>query len=646
MDGASGYAGKILRVDLSSGEIGESPTADYAHAFLGGRGIAAALYWDEVPPDAGALDPQNHLIFMTGPLAGVAGLAGSRWTVCGKSPATDPELFCYSNLGGGWGAKLKFSGYDGVVIRGASSRPVYLLVNEGRAELKDASHLRGKGAAEVRERLKEDLGKSTGVVATGPAGENAVTFAGLLADDDSSASSGFGAVMGSKGLKALAVRGKGKTRVADPARLAELKEQLRKMGGGPLTTMVASPDVKPFTCFGCTSGCLRSVYKSASGKTGKVLCQSGLFYQSRPPEDFVQPRGKSTSVTDWDETAFNANRLCDQYGLDTNALEVIINWLTRCHREGVLDEADTGIPLSKVGSPEFIEVLVKKIAAREGFGDLLAQGSLKAAEALGGAAGEILEEYTIRAGQDTAYDPRMYITTGLLYALEPRQPIQCLHEVFNPVLSWLLTTYNLPGSYTTGGVIRGMARRFWGSEEAADFSTYRGKALAAKKVQDRQYAHECLILCNFAWPLMLVENSEDHIGDPGVESRVLSAVTGRDIDEEGLYAVGERVFNLQRAIHAREGRAGRDNDVLPQAFYTRPLQSAYFNPACLVPGKDGEALSRTGQVVDREEFEKMKDEYYRLRGWDVAGGLQRKAKLEELGMDDVADDLAGRGLAV
>ena len=646
MAGAFGYAGKILRVDLSSGEIGEFPTAGYADVFLGGRGIAASLYWDEVPPDAGAFDPENRLIFMTGPLAGVPGLAGSRWTICGKSPATDPELFCYSNLGGRWGAKLKFSGYDGIVIQGAAHKPVYLFLDEGRAELKDASHLWGKGAAEAREMLKGDLGKSTGVVATGPAGENAVTFASLLADDDSSGSSGFGAVMGSKKLKAIAVRGKGKTGVADPERLEELRKYIRKQGGGSLMTMVVSPDVKSFVCYGCATGCVRSVYKDSSGKTGKVLCQSGVFYQSRPPEDFVLPRGKSTSVTDWDEGAFNANRLCDDYGLDTNALEVIINWLTRCGQEGILSDEETGIPLSKVGSPEFIETLVKKITNREGFGGALADGSLKAAEKVGKAAREVLDEYTIRAGQDTCYDPRIYITTGLLYATEARQPIACLHEIFNPALNWLLSSYNLPGSYTTGAVIRDMARRFWGSEDAADFSTYQGKALAAKRIQDRQYSNECLILCNFAWPLMLVEDSQDHIGDPGVESRVISAVTGMEIDEEGLYRIGEKVFNLQRAIHAREGHAGRDTDVLPEAFYSRPIQAAYFNPGCLVPGKDGEPLSRMGQVVDREQFEKMKDEYYQLRGWDVSSGLQDRAKLEELDMADVAEDLAKRGLVV
>ena len=639
-----GYAGRILRVDLSLKSTSDLSTTDYADAFIGGRGTAAKIYWDEVSPGTEAFDPENRLIFITGPLAGVAGLAGSRWQVCGKSPATSPELFCYSNLGGSWGAKLKFAGYDGIIIQGESEKTVYLLVENGNAKLKDASHLRGKGAVEVREILRRELGDSTGVVATGIAGENKVTFSSLLADDDSSGSSGFGAVLGSKKLKAIAVRGKEKVATADPERLKELKKCIRRMGSGSPVAMVISPDVKPFVCYGCASGCVRSVYKARNGKTGKVMCQSGLFYQSRPPQDFAQPRGKVTSATEWDEVAFSANRLCDEYGLDTNSLEVMINWLTSCFQAGILTDEETGLPLSKVGSLEFIETLVKKISFREGFGDTLARGSIRAADEVGRGSREILGEYTIRAGQDTAYDPRMYIVTGLFYALEPRQPIQHLHEIFNPILSWLLWTYKLEGSYASGDVIRAMAKRFWGSEEAADFSTYDGKALAAKKIQDRQYANECLILCNFAWPLMLVEDSEDHVGDPSVESKVFSAVTGKDVDEEGLYKIGERVFNLQRAIHAREGRSGRESDILPDASYSQPLQVDYFNPGCLVPGKGGEPISRQGHVVDREEFEGMKDEYYGLRGWDVASGLQKRSKLEELGLGYVAEDLATRKL--
>jgi len=640
MGGECGYAGRILRVDLSSGSISDISTADYADAFIGGRGIAAKIYWDEVSPGIEAFDPENHLIFITGPLAGVAGLAGSRWQVCGKSPATSPELFCYSNLGGSWGAKLKFAGYDGIVIQGESETPVYVLVEEGSARLRDASHLWGKGAVEVRETLKKELGGSTGIVATGIAGENRVTFSSLLADDDSSGSSGFGAVMGSKKLKAIAVRGKGRVAIADPERLGDLRRYIRAMGSGSSVTMVISPDVKPFVCYGCASGCVRSVYKARSGRTGKVMCQSGLFYQARPPQDFAQPRGKVTSATEWDEVAFSANRLCDDYGLDTNSLEVIINWLTSCFQAGILTDEGTGLPLSKVGSLEFIETLVRKISLREGFGDSLARGSIKAADEVGKGAREILDGYTIRAGQDTAYDPRVYIVNSLFYAMEPRQPIQHLHEVFNPVLSWLLWTYKLEGSYASSDVIRAMAKRFWGSEEAADFSTYDGKALAARKIQDRQYAHECLVLCNFAWPLMLVEDSQDHIGDPSVESKVFSAVTGREVDEEGLYKIGERVFNLQRAIHAREGRSGRESDILPDTFFSQPVQAGYFNPGCLVPGKSGEPTSRQGQVVDRVEFERMKNEYYGFRGWDVASGLQKRSKLEELGLAYIAEDLA------
>jgi len=644
--GEDGYTGRILRVDLSSGSTSDLSTYDYCDDYVGGRGIAARIYWDEVSPGAGAFDAENRLIFITGPLAGVAGLAGSRWQVCGKSPATNPEAFCYSNLGGSWGAKLKFAGYDGIVVQGEAEVPVYLLIDEGRAELRDASHLWGKGAAEVREIIKGELGNATGVVATGIAGEREVVFSSLLADDDSSGSSGFGAVMGSKKLKAIAVRGKGRVAVADPERLRELRKHIREVHSASPVTMVMSPEAKPFVCYGCAVGCLRSVYKAGSGKTGKVMCQSGVFYQSRPPQDFAQPRGKVMTAAEWDEVAFSANRLCDDYGLDTNSLEVMINWLTRCLQEGILSDEGTGLPLSEVGSLDFIDTLVRSISLREGFGDTLARGCAHAATEVGGGAREILGGLTIRAGQDTAYDPRMYITNSLLYAMEPRQPIQQLHEIFNPILSWMLWTFKLEGTYASGDVIRAMARRFWGSEEAADFSTYDGKALAVRKIQDRQYAQECAILCNFAWPMMLVDDSEDHIGDPGIASRVFSAVTGRDIDEEGLDEIGQKVFNLQRGIHTREGLGGREHDSLPDVFYTQPLQADHFNPGCLAPGRDGEPISRQGQVVDRREFERMKDEYYELRGWDVASGLQRRSQLEALGLAYVADDLAKRELVI
>jgi len=230
--------------------------------------------------------------------------------------------------------------------------------------------------------------------------------------------------------------------------------------------------------------------------------------------------------------------------------------------------------------------------------------------------------------------------------MEPRQPLQQIHEISLLVHQWVNWCHHVEGAYLSSDAFRAIAKRLFGSELAADFSTYEGKALAAKMIQDREYAKECLILCDFAWPMTQVKYSEDHVGDPTIESKILHAVTGREVDETGLYQIGERVLNLQRAILAREGHQGRQSDTLPEADYTVPIMILRGNYQCLVPGRGGEIISRKGEVVDREKFEKLKDEYYQLRGWDVASGLQTKAKLKELGLQDIAADLADKGLVI
>jgi aldehyde:ferredoxin oxidoreductase len=200
------------------------------------------------------------------------------------------------------------------------------------------------------------------------------------------------------------------------------------------------------------------------------------------------------------------------------------------------------------------------------------------------------------------------------------------------------------GSYLSTDVFRKVAKRFWGSELAADFSTYEGKAQATKMIQDRECAKESLILCDWMWPITHAKYSNGHIGDPTLESRILSAVTGEEVSEEELYLTGERIFNLQRAISIREGHCGRESDVLPEPFYTRPLKWSVQDPECLAPGKDGAVISRKGAVVDREKFEQLKDEYYRLRSWNIGTGLQTIAKLNELMLQDIAEDLLQRRL--
>jgi len=627
-----GYAGKILRIDLSSGRATEVSTLDYV-SFLGGRGMAAKIYWDEVPPEINAFDVDNRLIFAIGPLAGLPVLGSSRWTICGKSPVPVPEQFCYGNLGGRWGAELKFAGYDAIVVQGKSEKPVYLFLHDGIAELKDASALWGRGSIETREILKGELGSSARVVAIGPAGENMATMANLLADNDASGSGGLGAVMGSKNLKAIVVKGTEKgVKVAQPERLRELTRYIRELGKGVFIAwgtdyLVTDPRMKKDPCYGCLGNCLRRTYEAEDGKKGKYMCQSAVFYQLWAERYYG---GQN-------EVPFYATKLCDEYGLDTWAIELMMLWLNRCYRAGILTDESADIPISKLGSLEFIETLVRKVSLREGFGDILAQGIVKAADSVGPEARRQIR-YT------DPYEPRLYITTALLWATEPREPIQQLHEVGLPVSQWVSWVKKIEDAYVSTDVLRAIARRFWGSEIAADFSTYEGKALAAKKIQDRQYAKECLILCDWLWPITDIEYSEDHVGDPTLESKILSAVTGNEVDEEGLYQIGERVFNLQRAILIREGRQGREDDRLPDDWHTMPLKRNPTNIECLVPGEGGEVISRKGAVVDREEFERMKDEYYQLRQWDVATGLQTRAKLEELGLKDAAQDLEQRGL--
>ena len=642
--GKFGYAGAILEVDLSRGHTANLPTDEYADRFIGGRGLAAKLYWDKVSPQTKAFDPENCLIFATGPMAGFTRLAGSRWQVCGKSPAMEPQFFSHANLGGSWGAWLKFAGYDAVVIQGSSDKPVYLFIHDGVAEIKDASLLWGKDAIEVQEILKAELGKEVKVAAMGLAGENLVSFATILSDEGSSGSSGFGSVMGSKKLKAIAVAGSKKPVAAQPERLDKLVDRVYRLRGRHFDIphkWIHEGRTKRQACYGCVSGCARQYYKTDDGKRVKFFCQMADMYETAVIEYYGN----------WNEIVVHATELCQRYGLDTFVVEPMILWLAKCYHQGILREEETGIPLSKIGSPEFIETLVRKISLREGFGDILAHGTIKAAELVGKGAKELIgDSITTKANDLAMYDPRLYITNGLLYATEPRKPIQQLHEIAMPMHEWAV----LHGAgihdgekstdFLSSEDFRDMAEKFWGGRIAGDLSTYEGKALAAKKIQDRTCAKESLILCDFLWPIIFIRGTEGHAGDPTIESQVFSAVTGTEADEEELNKLGERIFNLQRAVYLREGWGGRQGDRLLDAFYKIPIESVRFDPDCLVPGKGDEPFSRKGAVVEAEKFEKMKSEYYELRGWDVPSGLPTMTKLQELELGDVASDLAKRGL--
>jgi aldehyde:ferredoxin oxidoreductase len=632
-----GYAGEILKVDLSRQKVNRLDTADYAGRFLGGKGIAAKIYWDMVPPRTKAFDPENCLICASGPIAGFPKFASSRWLACGKSAAGNPESFSYGNLGGSWGNRLKYAGYDGIIVQGKADRPVYLFVHDGTVEIRDASHLWGKSAFETSDSLKAELGRAVSVLTIGQAAENLIVFATLLADEGASGSGGMGAVMGSKMLKAIAVAGDKRPVAADPERLQNLADRL---GESTKRLVMNFPWVVPGrtrtqACSGCGIGCTRQSYKDENGQRFKSFCQPIDIY-SLPAEKYYNG---------WNEVIFLAMRLCDRYGLDSSVMQAMIEWLILCYQEGVLREEDTGLPLSKIGSPEFIETLTRKIAMREGFGDTLARGTVKAAELIGGRARELISSSVMnRTNEIRDYDPRLMLHNALLIATEPRRPTQQVHEASVVLMGWLDWQGGKEGASLSPEIIRNIANRYWGSAAAADYSSYEGKALAAKKIQDRTYALESLVLCNMRWPRIYSPLTRSSSGDYALVSQIYSAVTGWELDEQELDAIGERIFNLQRAVLLRQGWGAREGDKLLDYHHEEPIAYVRFNPECKVPGRDGEATSRQGMVIDRGKFEKMKSEYYERRGWDVASGLQTRAKLTELRLGDIADDLDKRGL--
>ncbi|MBN2062246.1 MAG: hypothetical protein JW882_17720 [Deltaproteobacteria bacterium] len=649
-----------MKINLSNEKNTRLSTYDYSTRLLGGRGIAAKIYWDEVSPEVRAFDPENYLIFITGPLAGFTRFAGSRWQLCGKSPEMEPESFSYANFGGSWGAWLKFAGYDGLVVTGKAERPVYVYMDErDTVEIRDASFLWGKTTVETQAALKERLGKTVKTVQIGPAAENLVLFSTILAEDNSSGSSGFGSVMGSKNLKAIAIKvdERKKPVAADPDMLNLLGKEVLKLKkendeSGHQKTLIGDLTA----CFGCINGCSRRTYRAENNESFKSFCQATKYYLDAAmkysrnilPGSVSDEYGAAMKDNkDIGEVCRLATRLCDKYGLDTIVMEGLLEWIDKCHEAGILTEEETGLPLSRIGSTGFIEELVRKITYREGFGDILAQGTIKAAEQIGRGAMKLISPGTAtRASECKDYDSRLILANSLLYATEPRRPIQLLHAIAFPLRRWVWwRNQAYDDSFLSSDIFRDIAEKYWGGPVAADLSTYEGKALAAIKIQDYGYIRESAIFCDLAWPILQVHSPESHIRMGTVESRIISAVTGMDMGEQELLKTGERIFNLQRAVLMRQGWGGRAGDRLLDHLHEDPLEdNLYFSPGCIVPDKNGEAVSLKGSVVKRDEFENMKSEYYDLRGWDRETGFQTKEKLEDLDLHDIAEDLEMKGL--
>jgi aldehyde:ferredoxin oxidoreductase len=325
-------------------------------------------------------------------------------------------------------------------------------------------------------------------------------------------------------------------------------------------------------------------------------------------------------------------------------LQSTLLWLDACYRNGLLNDAITGLDMAGLGTREFIERLVVMTARREGFGDVLADGVVRAGKRLGPEAETLFSEYTKAVGLDGTYSPREYPVTALLYGLEPRQPIAQLHDISHLIARWLLNRIRPDLSPTTSEVFRKTITKFWKHPQAWDMTTLAGKAEASLHVQNRTYAKDSLGLCDFGWPIMDSFNTQDHTGDPTLENQLFSAVTGQETDEAALNRYGERIFNLQRAILLREGWQAVTEDTPADFNFTEPLVFDSLNPQLIVPGPTEEPVSVKGTVLDRDEFEAMRREFYELRGWDAQTGLPGLEVLNRLGLSDVADELQKKNL--
>ena len=633
-----------MDIDLSSGQHVETQPLEYFDDYIGGRLLASRLYWDNVPARVGALDPENVIMIFPGPLGGTQSTACSRWVITAKSPHSYPDQYGFGNGGGLFGAALKQSGYDGLIVRGKASGLSYILIENNRMSICDAAGLRGVETLDTINRLKKEHGANAHVVCIGPAGENLVRFATAQTEQGGTLSNGMGAVLGSKNLKAIVVVGGEKVPVADSDRIKNINKEVRRLSEGQNRVLYMSEPMQPgienvrsTPCYGCPAGCMRAIFKHTSGREEvRQTCASSHVYTHW--DQLLN--GESTDIQ------FTVTSMCDRYGLCTSEVGNLLYWLYDCFTEGVMTEDETGLPLSQIGSLDFAEKLFKKIIDQDGFGELMAQGTRRASIAKGKAAeGIALKRIRPSGYVDDSYGGRLFSPNALFYATETRNPIIQLHEYSFTVLKWVFWYVSSGGmSSMNSEALRRIAKRAWGSEDAADFTTYDGKAKAAYMIQNREHAKESMVACDRYYPLLDTDQEDDGVGDPTFVSQFFTAVTGQEMTEEQYYSVGERSMNLQRAIMAREGRFGRGNDTIGEFNFTEPIETedgliGLFNPDLEFPGKGDEVVILKGKTMDRDAFEGMKDEYYELRNWDVSSGLQTEKCLDDLNLGFLSDDL-------
>jgi len=620
-----GGHGKFLRVNLSESKISEEGIPeDLFDKFLTGAGLATHYLYHEVPKGADPLGPESELILMTGAITGAQAPSTGRYTWVFKSPLTG--IWAQSNVGGFWGVDFKKTGFDGIIFQGISPKPVYLVIEDGKAELRDANHLWGKSVSETTKLIKEELGEKFEVVCIGVAGENQVRYATIMNDLHRAAGRcGGGAVMGSKRLKAIAVRGTMPVKVANPEAFAEVAKKqfelvdesllkvametfgtntvidmINERGGFPTRNWQTGvfPEleeinaealsekvlVEPLGCFACPIKCGRR----SEIRTGKYKGAKG----EGPEYESVGTLGGQCQVSDM-EAITKAHYLCDDYGLDTISTGSTIAFAMECYERGILTKSDTdGLEL-KFGDADIVIELVHKIARREGIGDLLAEGTRRMSRKLG--KGSERFAMNVKGLELPAYDSRAVQITGLAFAVANRGGDHITAYIQGP------TFFDIPFLCIPDSKIEDVL--------VAD----PGEVHILVDLENVMTALDTLGACKFMGFCVASEEWTE----------LVEQLLGRKFTYDDMVKLGERAYNLARVFSIREGLT-RADDTLPPRLLEDPLP-------------EGPAAGKVN-----ENLPAMLDKYYELRGWDKATGKPTPEKLKELGLEEYIPDIWGK----
>jgi aldehyde:ferredoxin oxidoreductase len=618
-----GYAGRVLRVDLTRNRIKIRPLEkDLIMEFIGGRGFNSARLYREVPASVDPLSPENKLMFATGPLIGTAFPLGARFNVSAKSPLTG--ILGDSNAGGHFPAEIKFAGYDQIIIEGRSPKPCLIYVQDQETQILDAAHLVGKDVYETTRIVRKDLGRQVQVATVGPAAENLVRYSGVFVNlARPAARTGMGTVMASKNLKAIALKGTGGVKIADSSAFWRIVEEVeeetyahpqywprRVMGTtrilsladnlGFLPTrhftsatfehaakvsgerLAREYNVKNRACFSCIVPCSRIYVIREGDYTG--LYGEGPEYEAL--SSFTARVGNSDL-----NLALKAVDSANKLGLDAITTAECIAWSMELYETGELTKKETdGLELNW-GNGKTILELIEKIAYRKGFGDLLADGVRRAAEKLG--KGKEIA-FHVKGLELIQADPRGLKGYGLGYAVSSRGADHLRSEPF-------LELSDDPDE--------GMEK--FGIPEATLRLAYRGKGKLVRYFEDWCAVIDSLEVCK-----NLAENME--LLPLKRAAEITEAVTGFHFTKESMSEIGERIVNLERAYLVRHGITRKD-DNLPPRFLKEPLPNG----------------NSKGAVF---EIEPMLNEYYKERGWD-SNGIPKPQKLREIHLEHVIKDL-------